>query len=439
MHRPTVFALVSIAVTLALLSSDCEVLGSASSNSSCVTHSESYGSALTEEGKLSDGVDTDEPYPMAIVISQAAINTLFAAIADIDLPPITLLEDPLGFPISMTIHPEFPLIQVGGDLGCAECLLTELGFGLTLGFSGTEGTGHGTGRFQFPLALNPNGLESTKVLAELGSSALVSIDIEVDGVDDSILNAVEPFISTAVTLVVRESFGDTELFEMGAWTLGDGDVRLLARGPLIDAEAGTVVLGVHTNLIRPLSGAVALNTSLPAGVDIGMQFHPELIQTMVQRMMHEGQITRTYDELGTEDPEGNHNVTLNLMEASQSELLRTNFRLWRTGGGFCGFADLQADLGVAISDREIALDVENIAVTDGAGAGELLVAADSWYQSAFTEDMIHFSEMTINYREFNLPEGKAADMSAESFRLELDGTGLSVFLNIDQIVDTEAN
>ena len=437
MHRPIPILFIPTILCLTLGSSGCEVLGSASSNSSCVTHSDDYGTELETEGKLAESVAEESPYPMAMVISQAALNTLFAAIAAVELPPITLLEDPLGFPISMTIHPEFPLIQVGGDLGCGECLLTELGFGLTLGFSGVEGTGHGAGRFQFPVTLNPNGMESTKVLAELGSSALVSFDLQVDGIDDSILDAVEPFISTAITLVVQESFGDTELFEMGAWTMGDGDVALLARGPIIDPVAETVVLGIHTNLIRPLSGAVELDTSLPAGIDIGMQFHPELIQTMVQRMMHEGHISRTYDELGTEDANGNHKVTLNFMQASENELLRTNFRLWRTGGGFCGFADLQADLGLSISDREIALDVENIAVTEGAGAGELLVAADSWYQSAFTEDMMHFSELTINYRELALPEGKSADMSAESFRLEIDGSGLSVFLNIDGIVDAD--
>ena len=37
--------------------------------------------------------------------------------------------------------------------------------------------------------------------------------------------------------------------------------------------------------------------------------------------------------------------------------------------------------------------------------------------------------------EFDIPGGKRADMSAESFRLQLGAEGLSLFLNIDAIVD----
>lgn len=411
----------------------CELLGSASGNSSCGTHSDGYSSALEDEGKLSVGVADDGPYPMALVVSQAALNQLFQAVADVDLPPINLLESPLGVPVSLTIRPEFPLIQVGGELGCGECLLTELGFGLTVGVAGSEGTGRGAGRFQFPLTLTPNGLESTKVNARFGESALVGIDIDIEGIDSTIMDAVEPFIAEAATFVIQQQFGDTELFELGAWTIGDGEVKMLGRGPIIDAEAGTVVLGVNTNLIRPLSGAVALDTTLPDGVDIGMQFHPELIQTMVQRMMFEGHIDRAYDVAGNSDPEGDHQVNLNFMKAADSGLMQTNFTLWRTSGGFCGFADLQADLGFAISDREIALDVQNVTVTDGAGAGELLMALNSWAGGDYLDDLMHFSELTINYRELVLPGDKAADLSAESFRLELDGRGLSVFLNIDGV------
>ena len=419
-----------------LASTGCEVLSSASNNAACGTHSDDYTKALEDEGKLSEGVAEDGPYPMSIIVSQAALNTLFEAVAGVDLPAITLVEDPLGFPISLTIHPELPLFKIGGEMGCEECILTEMGFGLTVGFSGTEAFGHGAGAFQFPLGLQPNGLESTKVLAGLASASLVSIDLDI-GIDDSIMNAIEPFIATATTAIIQETLGDTELFEMGAWDIGDGDVKLLARGPIIDADAGTVVLGIHSNLIRPLSGTVALNNTLPEGIDIGMQFHPELIQTMVQRMMHEGHVGRSYDMLGAEDQEGDHKVTLNFMQSGDSELLTSSFRLWRTGGGFCGYADMQADLGVSISDRAISLDVANLAVTEGVGAGELLLAADDWYQSNFTEDLLHFSELTINYDEFTLPGDKAADLGAESFLLELDGSGLNVFLNIDAIIDLE--
>ena len=121
--------------------------------------------------------------------------------------------------------------------------------------------------------------------------------------------------------------------------------------------------------------------------------------------------------------------------ADETDMMRTNFRLWRTGGSFCGFADLQADMGLSISNAQVALAVDNIQVTDSAGAGQILSFIGDWYQSAFTSNLINFSELTINYQEFDLPGDKTAQMSAESFRLNLDARGLSVFLNIDAIID----
>jgi hypothetical protein len=415
----------------ALASSGCELAGTG--GGSCSSYSREYQQAIVDEGALASSVEVDGPYPMALMVSQDALNRLFAAVADNELPPIQLLDDVLGLPISLTLRPELPFIQVGGDLGCLECLLTEFGFGLSVGFDGDEITGRGAGRFQFPLSLQPNGLESTRVNARFGQSTLLAIDLDI-GIEGAAFEVIEDLAAAAATQFIRSSVGDTELFELGAWSIGDGDVKMLARGPIIDAAAGTVVLGVHTNMIRPLSGAVALDTVLPEGADIGMQFHPELIQTMVQRMLHEGHIDRSYDLAGQVNPEGDNVVSLDTMEASESGLLRTNFTLWRTGGGLCGFAGLQADLGLSISDRQIALAVENIGVTDSGGIGSILEAVDGWYSSAFTEGLINFSELTINYRELTLPNGMSADMSAESFRLDLDGSGLSVYLNIDSIL-----
>ena len=52
-------------------------------------------------------------------------------------------------------------------------------------------------------------------------------------------------------------------------------------------------------------------------------------------------------------------------------------------------------------------------------------------------DLINISEFTLNYREMNLPNNKKAEMSAETFRLEIGGNGLNIFLNLDAIVEQE--
>jgi hypothetical protein len=311
-----------------------------------------------------------------------------------------------------------------------------MGFGLSVSVAGNMVSGSGLGRYQFPLTLVPHGLESTDVMAKLGDSTLLQVDFQIAGVDNSILDAIEPIIADAATLFIRQQFGDTELFQLGAWSFGNGDVRMLGRGPIIEPDYQTVVIGVNTNLVRPLSGTVAIDPVLPEGADIGIELHPELVQVMIQRMLHEGHIDRSYDLSGQADPTGDNQVSLNFLRASpESQGLQTSFRLWRTGGALCGWADLQADLSASISNRRLALNVSNISVTDAAGAGNLLLTLGSWLGSSFTNSLVQYSELTINYDQFSLPDNKVADMSGEAFRLDLTGQGLSLFLNIDSISD----
>ena len=98
---------------------------------------------------------------------------------------------------------------------------------------------------------------------------------------------------------------------------------------------------------------------------------------------------------------------------------------------------MQAGLGLSISDKRLKLDVDNVQITDSAGAGELLQFAGDWAGSDFLTNVASFSEITLNYGEFALPNNMQADMSAEAFNLSLDGRGLSLFLNIEQIIGIE--
>jgi hypothetical protein len=209
---------------------------------------------------------------------------------------------------------------------------------------------------------------------------------------------------------------------------------MLGRGPIIYPETHTIAIGIHTNLVQPLSRSIEVAPSLPEGADIGMQFHPELVQQMISRMLFEGHIDRSYDATGQADENGDFQVSLATMEGTADNMMRTTFGLWRTGGGLCGSADLQADMALSISDQAVNLAVDNVQVLDAAGIGQALLVADQWLASPFLSNVADFSEITLNYREMELPGGMQADMSAQSFRLDLDAHGLSVYLNIDQIV-----
>ncbi|MBM4290714.1 MAG: hypothetical protein FJ138_04160 [Deltaproteobacteria bacterium] len=223
-----------------------------------------------------------------------------------------------------------------------------------------------------------------------------------------------------------------ELFALDPWQIGDGDIRLLA------------------NLVRPLSSAVALAPALPEGADLGLQIHPELVQVMVQRMMREGHIARTYSGEGeaTAPPAAGEDldalgvnsafeVTLSTLEQSSraSGLLTAGFTPWRSEGLLCGSAELVAELGASVGDGGVALAAQGIRVERGEGAfGFLAESEDSWLNRDFMRDVIDVSEFTLNYDEMNLPNNKKAQMSAETFRLELGGSGFNIFLNLDGVV-----
>lgn len=440
----TWIARTGLAVALGLSVGGCDLLQAASQNSDCVTHETGYNEVLQTEGALSPTIDSAEAYPMSLAVSLDALNRLFAAVAEGDLPPITLSDSFLGAPVSVTLDPSLPLIQFGNNL-CPTCLLTEFDFGLSVSVAGGTVGGTGAAVYQFPLLMRDNGQESTTVFGQFGQSEVVSVNIAINGLDPSLTSFLNPLIADAATALIQgkaqpygvDGLGDTELFSLKSWNfLGEtSDVKLLSRGPHIHPEAGTIVMGLQSNLIRPEDSLVQVDPQLPIGADIGLQIHPGLVQAMIGRMMHEGEIDRTYDENGNVNAEGSHAVTMGAMGAGEDNLLRTSFRLWRTQGGFCGYADLQADLGLSISNNEMKLTAQNIQVVNGEGSGLLLQQAGNWLSSQFTDDMVEFSQKTINYKNIELPEGKRADMSADTFQLNIDGRGLSVFLNIDQIID----
>ena len=414
--------------------SGCQLLDAAN-NSSCTEHSSSYQEAVAVEGQLTTALNEEEEYPMAMVFSQDAVNRLFAAVSDADLPDITLSETPLGVPVTVTIDPQLPLLQLGGDLGCTTCLLTEAGFGLTIDVAGAAVSGNGVGRYQFPLSMEIDGYNTSSMMAGLGQSEVLSLDLQISGVSDSIMNIVEPLVADAVTYYIQNDYGDTKLFDVEPWEFGNGDVKLVGRGPHLSPENRTIVIGMRSNLVRAQGGTIDWQPTLPEGADVGLQFHPELIQSMISRMMNEGHIARSYDSSGSASEAGEQQVTLNQMSAADNGLLNTSFTLWRTAGGFCGFADLQAGLGLSISDQKLSFAVDNLQITDSAGAGDLLKYTNEWMGGDYLSDLVNFSELTVNYNELSIPGDKKAEMSAESFRLDLDASGLNLYLNVDAIVD----
>lgn len=429
---------------------------------SCDDTAAALSATLDEEGRLSEEVAEEAPYPMSIIVSQEALNRLLREVADTNVDPIDVtLGSVLGVDVSAEVSPEVPLIQIEAVEGCPTCITAEVSFGLAVRAAGFTIGAEGEARFQLPIRMEPEGLERTRVFGDFDRATFERIDIRVtDDADFSVpfvdlsvndlIDLAEPTLTEYTTTLVQEGYGAVELFELEPWQIGDGDIRLLGRGPLLYPEHRTLVLGVHTNLVRPLSSSVGLEPALPEGADIGLQLHPELVQVMVQRMMHEGHIARAYSGEGEAMGAGesssagdalgvgsSFDVTLSTLEQSTRApgLLTAGFTLW-SPEGVCGSAELVAELGASVGDAGVALTAQDIRVERGEGAfGFLAESADSWLNSDFMRDVIDVSEFTLNYDEMNLPNNKKAQMSAETFRLEVGGSGFNIFLNLDGVVE----
>jgi hypothetical protein len=422
----------------------------------CTQTKKDYQAAISKEGELATTIKEDGPFPMALIFSQDSVNQMFAAVADNDIDPITVPLGSLGaifgvggFDVDLVVDPDLPLIQFESVADCETCISLEMSFGLAFKIEGESVGGAGTAKCHFPLALKSEAFEYTSFIGEFNNAVCTKIDIDVTGSLDvgipgldisvnELIDLAEPAVEDVVNGVLQNDFSETELFKLESWKIGKGDVRLLARGPILNAEQKTLTLGIHTNLVRPLDETVALEPSLPEGADVGMQFHPELVQAMIQRMLSEGTMSRSYDESGNKASSGGlFEVSFTTLEQSELEpgLLTAGFTVWRTDGFLCGSSEFLVDLGVSISDGNIALEAKNLRAGNTTGAfGQLVSTIENWIGGQFIDDMINISQLTFNYRELNLPNNKKASMSAETFRLEIGGNGFNIFLNLDQIL-----
>jgi hypothetical protein len=418
----------------------------------CNQTKKDYQAAISQEGELATTIKEDGPFPMALIFSQDSVNQMFAAVADNDIVPLGSLGAVFGvggFDVDLVVDPDLPLIQFESVADCETCISLEMSFGLAFKIEGESVGGAGTAKCRFPLALKSEAFEYTSFIGEFNNAVCTKIDIDVTGSLDvgipgldisvnELIDLAEPAVKDVVNGVLQNDFSETELFKLESWKIGKGDVRLLARGPILNAEQKTLTLGIHTNLVRPLDQTVALEPSLPEGADVGMQFHPELVQAMIQRMLSEGTMSRSYDESGNQASSGGlFEVSFTTLEQSELEpgLLTAGFTVWRTDGFLCGSSEFLVDLGVSISDGNIALEAKNLRAGNTTGAfGQLVSTIENWIGGQFIDDMINISQLTFNYRELNLPNDKKASMSAETFRLEIGGNGFNIFLNLDQIL-----
>ncbi len=402
----------------------CTGLGGAGFD--CSTQQSAYQDSQEGEGVLQESIATEGPYAMALVISQDGINKLLATVLDQDLPPI---EDEVTTGLSYTAQPSLPTISIESFPDCPTCLRANIGFDLGVNLFGARlNDGRAAVTLRLPIEMAPQGNTATSLMAHMEQATVEDIDLNIAGLNSNDFRQIEDALEQEATRYVRRQFGLTEVVKLNSWAIGDGDVLLAARGPHINTEQRTILLGLNSNLSLPANTSLEAQTTLPDGVPMLLQFHPELLLSMGQRMMTEGHIARDYDSSGDVMEEGDHHVSLMAMSTTDSGLLNTGFRIWRTGGGLCGYADVTAGMSLTVTDANVQIKTEDLRIDDGEGSGAL-IAQNQWLAGDFMQSLTEQLELTVNYREIDASsEDKMA--APEATLAQIDGRGLTVFLDI---------
>jgi hypothetical protein len=420
MKQTSLLAALSLA---ALALSGCDALSSGGFN--CTTQETAYTEEVAQHGILQADIPALGPFPMALVLSTDGVNALLSTILDQQLP---MLEEDINDLLTIRFQPELPRIQIASVGDCVGCVLTSMDFEIEVGnnFLGfTNGGGGAT--LALPIALAPVDNRSTALMAMMDEARFMDLSLSIAGLSTDDSQLVKNFLTDLATDYVREELGSQEISRINSWELGQGEMALAARGPMIFGDQGTLLIGMQSNLSLPETVSLEEQATLPPGAQIGLQIHPGMLLGVTQRLMAEGSIASSYDVSGEPEDDGDHQVSLMAMD-TDTDSLSTVFRVWRTGGGLCGFVDLASSMSMTVDTQAVSISVDDIAVVDGEGSGSFL-SENAWLASGFMDSLTDALSLTMNYRDFAV-EGEKRMAVPSATSLNIDNRGLTVFLNL---------
>lgn len=396
----------------------------------CETYKAAWEQDLAASGELSPNITAStDAFPMAMMLNQNAVNELFRRLADTELPTLSQSFTVLGQQVGVSVRPEIPLLAIGGNARCVDCLSASVPFNVGLGFgSNPPPVGGGTIGVQMPVGMIPDDDRKTGLVASFQRLDVTSLQIDVgSSVAENLVDTAEPIINTLLTTWLRTRFENARIATIDSWALGRGDVLLAGRGPFVRPESGTIVVAMQSNLKTSTGAALQVDPNLPVGADIGFVFHPELLLSMGRRMNYEGVIPQTYSADGVEESGGGVRLSLQSMTSGDDQLLRTTTRL-HSVSNLCGSADLAASFGLTVEPGKFAFAVRDVEFVGGQGAGQLFGASD-WVASQFLDSLTNTLEFTVNYDQvFGGEAQQQPEMGA--FAFNIDSRGIGVYLNV---------
>lgn len=418
------------------ISVDCETRGQ-----------EFFRQSEQEATPLLSPVPDKGPYPVALQLTEEGVRRLLGgAVADQDVPFTGSL--PLG-PATATFEPEGdPLIEFADIAGCRNCILFSIDFAIQLS-SGNNPISSGVGnvKLSIPMRLEADEAAGVSTLIADYSQAEVYEPpfLVVYGINSEEHTTLAGALQVLLTEQIQEDFGPVSLLELGSWTIGEGEIRLLARELIVRPADGKLVLGMQTNLPLPSTAGLDLAGELPGGYPMAVSMDPELFLTMSHRMFDEGQIARRYDEDGQPDETGPFGVTLTSIVGNElgNPRLDSEFRMWRIAEGYCGYADAVMPLDVTINNTRTGIDITpgpaTLIAGEGYGSAALeekqLVEDNQDLIETFRTDLAAAVGSTINYDSLDL-EGSTIVFAVEE--VAVDPTSINSYLNFQVYADPDS-
>lgn len=389
-----------------------------------------YLAAFDVGASLAESMPTSSTsFPMAVVLSERAIDSAFQHLSSTDMPELTQIADVMDYDLAVVVQPTIPRLGIGGDERCPYCLSADLSFRVELTLAGYEfPPGTGELRVQTELGLLPDGDTSTALVGQFQTTGVVDFALNLgDDVADSIQLIAEPIILEVLAQWLGQRFGDARILTLGTWDVGQVDLRLEAHGPFVQAESSTVVIGLQTNLALPATATIEWPPGLPRGVDLAVVVHPDVLASMGQRMLYQDAIPQVYDTHGQPDEHGTIRFTLESVSADDSGALQATSTLWEARDD-CRVADMAAAISVRADTDGVALSLEELSVAS-AGGDDDPPAQVGQMASGFWASLFDMFVITIRYQGVLAGES-AAQTVARDFDVEVDSRSVSLFLDL---------
>ena len=404
-----------------------------------------YESVAAGEGVLLDAIPDAPTFPMALVISEEGVNKLLFGVSGKEPPFASDLSLGLG---KMHFEPTSPpVVELVSVPNCSRCVVFSMDFSFAIVNNNDESQGAGVGKVQLSIPIRLEAIEgdTTALVAHYEEATVLDMPFNVMGVNSTDLPNMQEALEILVTEKLREQYGPTELIRFNPWSIGTDSVKLAAKAFAIYPETGVLSLALQTNLSLPKGLSIQVGNALPDGVPMAVQMHPGLLLAMSQRMLAEGVIPRRYDDDGNPDPDGYQAVTLrNLTKSAFGETnVDVEFRVWRTGGDYCGYADVASALQLSLVDQGISDTItvtptDDLRVLGGDGVGELyednkdLVDENKGLVESFKKSLADQIGVTVNYSDLTV---EGANIVFDALALTVDEKRIDIlldFLVLDQ-------